>query len=789
MNKNVRLFVVSFILFLFHFGFSFPQESQLSWIGSEKFRLYQTALGVGNSVSVLFLSLRPGYEDMAAIAFFKFGKGAKVFTAYITNGEAGESDSQSKYPNELAAALRKEASQVGLNLKSESFFLNIPDPGSASDTGKVWRAWNRDTLRLRLMRMFSEFRPDIVVLSGDRSAENPSYAWDAVREGALEALKRLQPPRTKRELNKSEGIQFWSVQRFFAESQSGKGLTVKVKSRDPLLKRNYQSIGTELSSLYETQNRQRAFWKQPDSLRYTLEFSAGKRNVAGFEDGLPLPVSRKFQWIDENVRNLSKDVLRDLARIVPGGSVARRHLARLVTIMDSVDIRITRGFKDLPAGDRKLVLLWKEGLQSLRNRLLGVDVQYQFSETILTNIQLTHLIIDTVKGMHDPGALQLVFPSVREGWILNEKSEQQVNLIVNEQYRFISPAAVPYHLPAQIEGLQYHRVTKPVAFYVVYATKSKATSFVETVTTPFRFAPKFTVEVLTPLVRANKSDEVVVRLTNHSRDGVGDVLTVRDSLVHSNGVRFRLSFKESSHLDTLRLHWNKEVAAESYLVPLSIGEINVGQFAARSFEAAVDTTRKLGLLTTLSPSGTEQALRRLGARFERLDPHKVSLESLQIFDVVILDRRFTTLHRDVLGLKAALNRFVEQGGHLLILSQDPWGWNPDPLWGELSLRSSTVLDERTPVSVDTTHRLLVTPNKIKPSDWDDWLWHRGRNFVTTKNTPGVEVPVRNSRDGGPLVLTSKQGRGRLTYVDLAFEPQWMNIHGGAFRLFANLLSY
>jgi hypothetical protein len=41
----------------------------------------------------------------------------------------------------------------------------------------------------------------------------------------------------------------------------------------------------------------------------------------------------------------------------------------------------------------------------------------------------------------------------------------------------------------------------------------------------------------------------------------------------------------------------------------------------------------------------------------------------------------------------------------------------------------------------------------------------------------------------PLLLTRKLGRGRMTYVDLALAPQWLNVHPGAYRLLANLISY
>jgi len=49
--------------------------------------------------------------------------------------------------------------------------------------------------------------------------------------------------------------------------------------------------------------------------------------------------------------------------------------------------------------------------------------------------------------------------------------------------------------------------------------------------------------------------------------------------------------------------------------------------------------------------------------------------------------------------------------------------------------------------------------------------------------------LRAKKDKSPLIAEWKLGSGTLTYVDLALEPQFLNILPGAFRLLANLLSY
>ncbi|MBI3579181.1 MAG: hypothetical protein HY089_07215, partial [Ignavibacteriales bacterium] len=74
--------------------------------------LYQRALDSKSRLNVLCLSLQPGYEDFSTLAYLRFARGAKVMTAYLTNGEAGESDVRSEYPFKLAAIRREEAAQA-----------------------------------------------------------------------------------------------------------------------------------------------------------------------------------------------------------------------------------------------------------------------------------------------------------------------------------------------------------------------------------------------------------------------------------------------------------------------------------------------------------------------------------------------------------------------------------------------------------------------------------------------------------------------------------------------------
>ena len=171
-----------------------------------------------------------------------------------------------------------------------------------------------------------------------------------------------------------------------------------------------------------------------------------------------------------------------------------------------------------------------------------------------------------------------------------------------------------------------------------------------------------------------------------------------------------------------------------------------------------------------------------------LEPSLLRTDVLQDFDVVFVDRRAFSLDPKLQNAQDDLRRFAEKGGHVIVLHQDTERWNADPLIPGLKLYPSQSYDESAVVEADSSHGYLMKPNVIQPNDWDDWLWFR--SYASAEiNSPGLEIPARVQNDGNPLIVTQSVGKGRITYVNLALQPQLLNVHPGALRLLANLLSY
>jgi hypothetical protein len=106
----------------------------------------------------------------------------------------------------------------------------------------------------------------------------------------------------------------------------------------------------------------------------------------------------------------------------------------------------------------------------------------------------------------------------------------------------------------------------------------------------------------------------------------------------------------------------------------------------------------------------------------------------------------------------------------------------------LKLRASDAYDPSETVWYDTSAAPFTTPHVIGTADWDDWIFYRTQHEVDVDSTI-VDVPLRTVRDGNPLLVSQRRGRGRITYVNLTLGLQWLNVHPGSFRFLANLISY
>lgn len=730
----------------------------------------QKALELRNPLVVLAISLQPGDEDFSTLEDLRFSRGALVTCAYLTNGESGESDLGSSYPNDLAALRREEATQAIESIAGGVFFLNIASPGAVKDSAGLWRIWDRDTVVIRIMRLLSSIRPHLVVLFPERFSVESSTQWTELKNCLRLAIQRLQQPTNVQELQRLAGLPVWEVQRAVVGRKVA-GKTQKQALKSGKSKGHYPSMERQqlIAPLYSTDFSE-------------VIHAARSRKTRRVHDGLPLPPSPALTTLKRRIDKLTSTILSSNRST---GARRKGHLKEIASIADSVDYLIGMRYAAFRGPDQKMLLLWKEGLQDLKNEILGVSVTYSLADSVLTSVQVTALTIDSVKGASQTAQRWFFFPPARQGWIINESKNNRFPLSGQTVFRIISPENFHFNLPAQQDGLERNSLYSPIDCFVVQSDSDRTNSFGIRLRLPFRFAPKFTVEVLTPVIRAVDGEKVVVRTTNHSNDGVSDRIGVSDSLATSSKASFRLSRKGSSQTDTLTLEWKSPVPNGDHLLHIEIGGVDVATFAARSFEAGTDKDKRIGIITTDGMSAAYETFRRLGVVADRRRTGSVTAEWLSSRDIILLDHRIYSLDSSVARLSGPLLERARAGGHVIVLSQDAASWNANPLLKEFVLRPNSKLEPHLRIHSADEERLMSYPNMITAEDWDGWMFSRASNEIIVP--PTAETLLSMGEHRIPAVVRKKVGSGKVTFVNLNLPPQWLNIHPGSFRFLANLL--
>ncbi|HTR78139.1 MAG TPA: hypothetical protein VMH39_08510, partial [Gemmatimonadaceae bacterium] len=190
----------------------------------------------------------------------------------------------------------------------------------------------------------------------------------------------------------------------------------------------------------------------------------------------------------------------------------------------------------------------------------------------------------------------------------------------------------------------------------------------------------------------------------------------------------------------------------------------------------------------------EPMLQELGIRTTQIDPALLpTLDPAKFTTLVIGPRAFGA--SDALSANASwVTDFARRGGTVVTqygqAEMTDAGMLPYPI--TLARPADRVTDEHAAVTVvDSAARVLHTPNRITPVDFNDWVQERALYMPHTFDSHyhaifSMHDPNDPPNDGA--LLTAAVGKGTYVYTTLSFFRQLPAGQPGAARLFVNLLS-
>jgi len=194
--------------------------------------------------------------------------------------------------------------------------------------------------------------------------------------------------------------------------------------------------------------------------------------------------------------------------------------------------------------------------------------------------------------------------------------------------------------------------------------------------------------------------------------------------------------------------------------------------------------------------GIPLAIEQLGFELHTYEVKDLSTIDLNQFETVVLGIRIYNVFPELKNFETQLFEYVAQGGNLIMqyntasrtALNNKFG---GPIPFELS-RNRVTEEDATVTFLAPDHPLLNFPNPITLADFDDWVQERGLYFASNWDQNYVPLFAWADRGEEPqngALIVAKHGKGQFVYTGISSFRLLPNGVEGAYRLFANLLSY
>ncbi len=401
----------------------------------------------------------------------------------------------------------------------------------------------------------------------------------------------------------------------------------------------------------------------------------------------------------------------------------------------------------------------------------------------------------------------VVDPVARRGDMFVEPAS-----VIDDEARSQRPDA---SVPALVDGIPV-QLSAPIVYRRIDEVRGQLDS-------PVMFAPRVTVTIdggPTSFVRANAPVDrtVVVRITaNGSVDGPVTVRLLTPRGLSADSVARTVSLKAGDEITVpfrvrgtlprgrVVLSANAVAMVADKATTFATGYQRVeyehirpqhlyrpAAVAVEAVETAGMPVGPIGYITGLADN-VGPMLAQLGAQVEPVMATSITESVLARYKVIVVGPRAFEAQPAIAARMPLLQAWVRSGGTMIVQYQQTDiarpGMAPFPM--TFARPAARVTEEDAAVrTLSAGSRLLTSPNRIEPADWNGWVQERSTYMPTTADSAYTTVLGMND-PGEPenrnAILTAKLGKGTYVFTTLALFRQLPAGVPGAARLFVNLL--
>lgn len=784
---------------------------------------------VGN---VLYMAAHPDDENTRLISWL--ANDQKVRTAYLslTRGDGGQNlIGDEKGP--LMGLIRTQELLEARKLDGgEQFFTRALDFGYSKSADETLEKWERDSILSDVVRIIRKYKPDVIItrFPPDKRAGHGHHTTSAML--AEEAFEAAEDATKFPESAQLYGT--WKTERLYfnnspwwdksIDKRKDDFVTVNIGEYNPLLGKSYSELASESRSRHQSQGFG-SLRSRGNKIEY-LELKLGTKTKKSIFENIDLTWNRVKSLNEEDkeaIIDLTNKLNDEFDAVHPEKSVP--DLTHLYSVLKKHEGNV---WVDQKLKETKELIVACSGLWL---ELTANNPTYTPGETMKVSAQVIPQLtlpdnyfihkVNINGKQHDlekgqTGAVKTVKDSATAPqhtttpyWLENATRHDMFTIenrnnigkpendpILTATFYLKSPHGdIPFERPVvykwrdRVDGELY----RPVVVVPPITAHFEEKAFLFTNREPQQVNVKVTVREDMNVVHAKpilpkgwKSEPGLVELKDLKK---GDlkfisflVIPPKKAFTGSMGIEMTADGKA----------WKQDLIEIEY--PHIETQVVMPEASTQLIRYDINTVgNKIGYIMG---AGDEipKALEQLGYEVELIDVQRVGLEQIKQYDAVLVGIRAFNTKKELVSLQPVLMEYVKQGGHMVVQYTTNYGLLTDQI-GPYDFkigRDRVTKEEAKPSFLQPSHSLMNTPNKLTQEDFDNWVQERGLYFAKEWDqnyTPliGWNDPGEDQKDGALLV--TEFGKGSFIFTGISFFRQLPAGVPGAYRVFANIISY
>jgi LmbE family N-acetylglucosaminyl deacetylase len=796
----------------------------------DRSQFHQALLDLTNPWTVMCVAAHPDDEDGSTLTLLRRKYGVHTVSLFSTYGEGGQNAVGPELYEELGVIRARETMAAAEVQGSEPHFLGLRDFGFSKSAEEAFRVWGEKEALRRMVLQIRELRPDVIITNHDTTSGHGHHqatgrlilqAFDAAADSKQfpEQLSQVSP---------------WQAQRLFVRTFSGNQTGTTPPPAQPVVTINPNEVDPIRSTTYAQQalaalqkHATQGPWPKtiaPNGariIRYNLVRSAASAQ--------PLPADPKTVL----------DGLQLSERIAPklqSPTIDNKPLTESVdkrgeVLVALINARKAGAFKapnELAGLDPQRFHL----MSSRLDRALAIAAGVSFtlnsdpgspgsqlagdgSESVLVPGMPTQFSVSIANsGDADIEVKGLALRGLTVDRPLNAAEKLLPATDTSRDTKITVPKTASISVPSsehlydgrlfgeplvaradlEIEGARFS-VTTETRIDVAPAVEIRTLEPSPYVRTASTLSLPLTIN-LTLINHLNTPFRGLVRINGPNLETGREIgLQPREQQtvkieVKAAGVPSRITSHASQTAGTL---------FASIELPESKDSITRRTVPTVYADARVPAKLLVGYVPSFDAT-LKRSLKALGVEARELSIEDVQKGELSNYDTIIIDNRGYEAHPMLIAANDRLLKYAEGGGTLIVFYHKTNEWNPnaDRKRPQLApypiiLGDERVTEEDAPVNLlQPHHPLLNFPNKITQGDFANWIQERGLYFPREWDQHYAALLATSDRGEKPLnggLLVASYGKGNYIYTSLVWYRELRAGIPGAYRVFANMISY